>query len=117
MSNQTLLVIVPTINQRIDPRIVATVATPQTIMTPETKEVVADTEFGVVWLNRIPWQVSRTGLDGSTPCGVCNDVSVEHCPSLVLVGIVATCPPCGLSGSLQVVNKCQSTYPGLGGNT
>ena len=34
-----------------------------------------------------------------------------------MIEIVATYPPCGLSGSLQVANKWQSTSPGLGGNT
>ena len=42
LSNRTILVVVLTMNLSIDPRIVPTVAVPQTLLTPETKEVLAD---------------------------------------------------------------------------
>ena len=117
LSNRTLPVIAPTINPRIDLRIVPIVEATQTLLTPEMKEVVSDAECGGVFFNRILRRVRRTGIDGSTPGDVFNTVIVEHAPSQVLIVIFATSPPCGLSGSLQVAKKRKSTSPGLGGNT
>ena len=117
LSNRTIPVFIPMMNPRIDPRIVPIVAVPQTLLMPKKKEFVADAACGNAWVNRNPRQVSRTGVDGSTPCDVLNDVSVEHSTYPFLIGIVATSPPCGLIGSLQVTKKRQSTSPGLGRNT
>ena len=103
-------------NPRIDPRIVPIVVVPQTLLTPKTKEVVADEERGGAWVNRTPRQVIRNWVNGSTSGNVCNAVSISHAPYPDPVLIVATSPPYGLSRSLEVVNKRQSTSPGLGGN-
>ena len=54
-------------------------------------------------------------MDGSTPGDICNDVSVEHAPSPVLIGIVPTSPPFVLIRSLQITKARQSTSSGLGG--
>ena len=72
---------------------------------------------GGAWVNRTPRQVRRTGVDGSTPGGICNSVIVVEIPSPFLIGIVATSPPCDLDASQQVANKRQSTSPVLSGNT
>ena len=100
LSNRTLHVVVPTMNPIIDPRIIPIVAAPQTLLMPETKEVVVDAACSDAWVNRNLRRVSRTGIDGSTPGNVCNDVCVEHAPFLFLIGVVATSPPCSLIGSL-----------------
>ena len=93
------------------------VAAPQTLLTPDTKEVVADAACGGAWVNRTPRRVIRTGVDGSTPGDVCNDVSIKHATSPVLIVIVATSSPYGLSMSLQVAKKRQPMSPGLDSNT
>ena len=71
----------------------------------------------LVWVNQTPRQLSRTGVDRSTLCDVCNTVSVKNTPSLVMIGSVNNSPPCGLSRSLQVAKKRKSTSPGLVENT
>ena len=83
---------------------------------PETKEVVAGTASSGAWIGRIPQQVRRMGVDGSTPGDVCNSVRVKHAPYPVLIGSVTTSPTCGLSGGLQVAKKRKSVSQGLGGN-
>ena len=65
----------------------------------------------------IQGKLKTTGVNGSTPGDVCIYVTVKHAPSPVLIGIVATSSPCGLSGRLQVAKKKQYISPGLGGNT
>ena len=63
------------------------------------------------------WKVNRTGVDGSTPGDICNTASVKHAPSPVLFGIVSTSPPCGLNGSLKVINKRKRNSSDFGGKT
>ena len=65
--NRTIPVVVPTMNLRIDKRIAPLVVAPQTLLIPATKEVVVDAALGGAWINSTPRQVSRTGVDGSTP--------------------------------------------------
>ena len=72
----------------------------KTLSMPTTKEVVADAASVGAWVNRTLRQLIRTGVDRSTPGNVCDAISVEHAPSPVLIGIVATSPPCGIRGSL-----------------
>ena len=72
---------------------------------------------GGAWVNRTQWRVSMAEINGSTPGEIFNAISVEHSHSPVLIGIVATFPPCGLSGGLKVANKWQSTSPGSVGST
>ena len=117
LSNRTLPVKVTKMKPRIDQRIAPILVAPQTLLTPVTKEVAADAAWSDPWVNRTLQQVRKTSADGSTPCDICNAVSVEHSLFPVLIAIVATYPPCGLSGSLQVTKKRQFTPPGLGGNT
>ena len=80
LSNRTILVVVLTMNLSIDPRIVPTVAVPQTLLTPETKEVVADAACDRAKVNRTLRRVSRTGVNIITPVEVFNAVSVNHDP-------------------------------------
>ena len=70
-----------------------------------------------MWVNRNLRQVSRTGVDGSTPGDIRNAVSEVEPKSPFLIGIVATSPPCGINTIRQVENKWQSTSPGLVGQT
>ena len=65
LSNRNLPVVVPTM-------------APHTLLTPATKEVVVDVASGGAWVKRTPRQVIRTGIYRSTPCDVCNNVSVKH---------------------------------------
>ena len=90
---------------------------PQALLAPVTKEVVADTASGGAWINRNPWQVIRTGVNGSTPGNIHNTVSVVEPPSPFLIEIVANSPSCGLNAIQQVANKWQSTSPYLVGQT
>ena len=117
LSNWNLLIVTLTMNPRIDPKIVPIVTAPQTLLTSKTNKVVVDVACDDEWFNRTPWQVIRTGVDGSTTGEVCNDVSIESAPSTLLVGIVSTSPTCGLSRSLQVDKKRKYMSPGLGRNT
>ena len=84
---------------------------------PVTKEVVADTASSGARVNRNPYKVSRTGVNGSTPGNNGHAVSVEHVPSPVMIGVVGTYPPGGLNRILQVAIKRKSTSPDLVGNT
>ena len=93
------------------------VVVPQTLLTPVTKEVLADMASGSAWINRIPHKLSWTGVKGSTTGDICNDVSVKHALSLVLIEIVTNYPTCGLNKSLKVSNKRHSSSPGLVGQT
>ena len=52
LNNWTLPVVVPTINQRVDDRIVPIGGASQTLSTYATKEVVVDTTCSGVWVNR-----------------------------------------------------------------
>ena len=103
-------------NPRIDHRIMPIVVEPQTIFTPLTEEVVAETASGGKWVNSNPWQVSKTGVDRSTPGDMCHVVSVEHAPSKVLIVIIASYPYCGLIMSLKVAKKWKYMSLCLGWN-
>ena len=116
-TKRNLHVIVLTVNPKIDQRIALIVVAPQTLLTLATKEVVADAALGGVCVNRTMWQVIRTGVDRNTPGDIFNAVSIKHSPYPVPIGILATSPPCGLRGILQVAKKWISKSPGFGGNT
>ena len=98
-------------------KIAMIIIVPQTLLTPETKEFVVDTELGGKWINRNPWQVSRKGVNRSTPGEIRNAVSVGNAPSPVMIGIVGTSLSCGFNKSLQVVNKWNGSSSGLVGQT
>ena len=112
-SNYIIPVFSPVMNLGIEQGIEPIILAQQTLMTPVTKEVVANTALGGAWLNRTPRQVSSTGIDGITPGDIRDAVSVVEPPSPVLVVIVDTSPPFGLNVSQQVPNKRQSASPGL----
>ena len=111
--NRTLPVVVLTMNLSIDGRIAPILGASQTLSEPATKEVVVYAECGGEWVNQTPRQVSRMGVDGSTPGDIHNSDSIENSSSPVLIGIFSTSSPCGLNASLQVANKRQSTSPTL----
>ena len=117
LRNWNLPVVIPTMNPRIDQSIVPIAVATKTLLKPETKEVVADATCGGAWVNMTLRQASRTGVYRSIPRKNCNSVIIKHSPYPLLIRIVSTYPPYGLRGSLQVVKKGQSTFPGLGGNT
>ena len=83
----------------------------QNLLTPATKEVVADAACGSVWVNRTLRHVSRTERDGSTPGGTGMVVRSKPDPSPVMIGIPTISPACVLSGRFQVRKKRQSTTP------
>ena len=58
---------------------------PQTLLTPETKEVVVDMDSVGVWVNRTPRKVSRAGVDRSTPGDIFNAFSIENALFPVLI--------------------------------
>ena len=117
LSNWTLPVVVPAMNPITDQKIALIVVAPQTLLMPATKEVVADVASGGAWFNRTLRQVSRMGVDRSTPGRIRNSVSVEHAYSLVMIVTVVTHPTCGITGSRQVINERQSISPGWSGQT
>ena len=81
------------------------------LLVPATKEVAVDAASGGVWVNRTPQQVIWMEVDGITPGEIGHAVRSNPAPSPVLIGSGITSPTCGLSGSLQVANKQQSTSP------
>ena len=100
-------------NPGIDLKIAAIRLTPQTLLTPETKEIITDAASGGNWISRTLRQVSRTGIDRSTPGENGNDIGIIEPPSPVLIGIIGTAPPCDLNVRQEVGDKWQSTSPGL----
>ena len=90
---------------------------PQTLLEPTIKEIIPDTASGGAWVKRTPLQVSRTGVDVSTPGDIHHGVSAIEAPSPVLIEIVTTSPPCGINATQKVANKRQSTSPVLVGHT
>ena len=117
LSNQTISVVYPTMKLRIEQSIAPIVLAPQTILTPATKEVVADAASCGVWVNMNPRQLSRGGVNRSTRGNISNDVSVKSDPFPFLIVILATPPTFSLNSSLQIANKQESTSPTLVGNT
>ena len=74
-----------------------------------------DAASGFAWINRDPWQVSRTDKDGSTQGGILNAVIIVEPPSPVLDGIFGNAEPSGINMIQQVVNKRQYVSPSLVG--
>ena len=111
LSNRTLPIVVPTMNLRIDNRIAPIGGASQTLFTPATKEVVADVECSGTWVYQTHIQLSWTGFNGSNPCNTGLAIRSKPPPSTVLIGSLAISPECGISGSLQVGKKQQSTSP------
>ena len=100
-------------NPGIDQWIAPIILTPQALLTPAMKEVVADVASGGAWINRNLQQVIRTVVDRSTPSEIRDSDSVLEPSSVVMIDIVGVPPPCGLNVSQEVGNKKQSASPGL----
>ena len=96
---------------RIDDSIATCGGTPHTLAMPKTKEFITDVARSSVWVNRTPKRVNRTEMDGSTPGDTCIDVRSPQANSPVLTGGTTVSTSWGISGSLQVGNKMQSTSP------
>ena len=75
------------------------------LLKPVTKEVIADTACGDVWVNWTYGQVSRTGVGGSNPGDTGLAVRSKPDPSPVLIVSPTISPYCGISGSLKVGKK------------
>ena len=111
LSNRTLLVVVPKMNPRIDNRISPIGGAYQTLLTPATKEVVTGVVHRGTWVNWTQGQVIQIVRGGSTPGSTSIDVRFSPAPSPVLIVSPTISPSYGISGSLQVGKKQQSTYP------
>ena len=59
------------------------------------------------------WQISRTGINGSTQDGIDNAIVIVETYSPALIGIVGTASPCGLNGIQEVGYIRKPTSPGL----
>ena len=66
LSFRTISVLSPLKNPGIDQGIEATILTPQPLLMPETKEIVADAASGDAWTSSTPWKGGRTGVGRST---------------------------------------------------
>ena len=89
---RTISVLPPPTN----PGIAEIVLTSPTLLTPATKEVVADAASGGAWKSRNMQKVSRTGVDGRTSGRIDNVVGIVETSSPDMIGIIGTAPPCGL---------------------
>ena len=113
LSNQTIPVVFLTMNPSIDQSIDPIVIAPQTLLMTTMKEVVSDAALGDAWVNKAMWQISWTGVNGSTPGNILNAFNIKHDLSPILIEMVSIYPPCGLDVSLRVANKPHSNTPGF----
>ena len=113
LSYQNIPVLPPPTNPGIYQGVGPIIFAPQMLLTPATKEVIADTASGGELVNRTPWQVIRMGVNGITPGNIHNDIGIIEPSSPVLIGIVETSSSCGLNVSQEVGNKRQYNSPGL----
>ena len=97
-------------NPGIDQGIVVIKLTPQMILTPATKEIVADAASGGAWTSRNTWRVSRTDVNRITPGNIGNAIGIIETPSPVIIGIIGTFPPCGLN-LIQEVSYIHHSNP------
>ena len=100
-------------NPWIDQGIAEIILTPQTLLTPATKEIVADVSSGGAWINRNPRQLIRTGVDGSTPGDIGNNIGIVELSPPIMIGIIGTTPPYGINLIQEVSDKWQYNSPGL----
>ena len=114
-SYRTIAILPIAMNLGIDQGIALNILKPQTILTTSRKGVITDVALDGASINRNLQQVSRTGVNRSTPGVIYDYFRVVGPSSPVLVGIVGTSPPCGLNVIQEVGNKRQSTSPGLVG--
>ena len=78
---------------------------------PTTNEIVVDAASGDAWIQRTAQKVSRTGIDGSNPGDIGNDILIIETSSPF--GIIGTAQPCGLNLIREVGDKWKCTSPGL----
>ena len=104
------------IDPHIDNRVVTYGASPHKFATPQTEEVITDTACSSACVPRNPRHVSQTGRDCTTP-GDCNIyVRFPWNKFPVLTGGIGVLPTRGHIGSLDVLNKRQSTSPSASRN-
>ena len=117
LSNRTILIITTKIDPRIDDRVATCGGTLHALATPTTNVVIKYAERSSAQVNRDTGHVSRTGSDGNTPynCDVAERSPRENGP--VLIGGIVTPETIGYNGSLDVLNKQQSTPPSISSNT
>ena len=96
-----------------NPGIAAIILTTQTLLTPATKEIISDTAVVSTCMSRTVWQVSRTGVDRSTPGDSGNVIGIVETSSPDLIGIIGTASTCGINLSQEVGNIRKSTSPDL----
>ena len=91
---------------------------------PAMKEILVDTASGNAWTNRTPWQISRNGIDGSTPSSTpihsgmskySNPDSSDSSGTRIRIGTSDTTnsPPWGLNVSPNIGSIWQSATPYL----
>ena len=99
----------------MDPRTYNIIATCggyfHTLMTPTTKEVIADVACGSARVNWTHIHVIGTGRDSTTPYDTCIAIRSTWDNFPVLIVSPTEYPSCGISGILQVGKKQQSTSP------
>ena len=109
----TIPVLPPPTKPDIDQWIAPIILELQTILMPVTNKVITDTASRGAWIQRTHRQVSRKGVDRSTPCNIRNAIGIVEPPYPVMIVIIGTYPPCGLNASQEVGNKRHPTYLGL----
>ena len=98
----------PPKNLGIDQRIAVIKLTPQTLLIPARKEIVADAASGDAWTSMTPWQGSRNGVERSTLGDIGNDIGILETPSPVLIRIIGDAPPYGLKLSQEIGDICKN---------
>ena len=117
LSNRTLLIITTTIDPPIDNIVATSGASPLKLAMPQAKEVITNAARSNAWILCNPSHVSWTWRDITTPDDWYIDVMYPQGKSPVLIGGTTVSPACGLSGSLDVINKRQYTSPSVSRNT
>ena len=100
LSNRTLLIVTTMMDPRIGDRISTCGVTPNTLVSPTTKEVITDAACSSAWVNWTPRHEIRMGRDGTTPGNCAIDVRYPQNKPPVLIGVITVSPTSGHSGSL-----------------
>ena len=103
----------PPMNPVIDQWIVSIKLTTHTLLTPATKEIIADTALVITWMSINLWWVSRNGVDRSTTGDSGNVIGIVETSSPDLIWIIGTASTCGINLSQEVGNIRKSTSPDL----
>ena len=117
LSNRTLPIITTTIEPRIDDMFATSEASPHMLTAPQTTYVITDAAHSSAHILRTSRHLIRTGRDSTTP-GACNiDVIPLWDNSPVMIGGIRVLLTRRHSGSLEVLNKQQSTVSDKIGGT